>query len=396
MPSGGALWYDSRVPRGRRAFQLLLEASTLDEIESFFKTTKANFAYIVGVADGQTARCFEWPVFEVKRRESHSRLGLTVLTNHFTEFSWGLPRPDDKRFWMTRTRRQNLLTLAKHFKGSINDKVMKDIMDTRIEDLGATTDMTVYQLVVVPERYELWFKLPGRAGLEPHRHARAAEAARGVNHGQYYVVFDCGTMGTKTAIYSLDATRVAEAYRENKISYPKPGWAEMDANGFVENVREGVRECISKSGVNPAEIRAITASGIICGIVGIDEEWAARHPRSSHTSTTRAAGEAAYVRAHAKPVWVKESANAIVDEFMPPLILRWFLNHYEGFREKAVKVVNNGPFVLGTLAGLRADERSSTGRLCPAGSSATTRASAGGRAARWTSSAYRWRFCPRS
>ena len=161
MPSGGALWYDSRVPAVVELFSFLLEASTLDEIESFFKTTKANFAYIVGVADGQTARCFEWPVFEVKRRESHSRLGLTVLTNHFTEFSWGLPRPDDKRFWMTRTRRQNLLTLAKHFKGSINDKVMKDIMDTRIEDLGATTDMTVYQLVVVPERYELWFKLPG-------------------------------------------------------------------------------------------------------------------------------------------------------------------------------------------------------------------------------------------
>ena len=179
--------------------------------------------------------------------------------------------------------------------------------------------------------------------------------------GQYYVVFDCGTMGTKTAIYSLDATRVAEAYRENKISYPKPGWAEMDANGFVENVREGVRECISKSGVNPAEIRAITASGIICGIVGIDEEWRPVTPFVSYLDN-RAAGEAAYVRAHAKPVWVKESANAIVDEFMPPLMTR----------------------------------RSSTGRLCPAGSSATTRASAGGRAARWTSSAYRWRFCPRS
>ncbi len=161
MPSGGALWYASRVPAVVELLSFLFEASTLDEIESFFKTTKSNFAYIVGVADGQTARCFEWPVFEVKRRESHSRRGLTVLTHHFTECSWGLPRPDDKRFWMTRTRRQNLLTLAKHFKGAINAKVMKDILDTRIEDLGATTDMTLYQLVAVPERYELWFKLPG-------------------------------------------------------------------------------------------------------------------------------------------------------------------------------------------------------------------------------------------
>ena len=162
MPSGGALWYDSRVPAVTELFSFLLQSSTLDEMESFFQTTKANYAYIVGVADGQTARCFEWPVFEVKRRESHSRPGLTVLTNHFTEFSWGLPRPDDATFWRTRSRRQNLLTLAKHFKGTINEKIMMDIMDTRIEDLGATTDMTLYQLVAVPERFELWFKIPER------------------------------------------------------------------------------------------------------------------------------------------------------------------------------------------------------------------------------------------
>ena len=160
MPSGGALWYDSRVPSVAKLFEFLLDGASLDEIESFFQTTKSNFAYIVGVADGQTARCYEWPVFEIKRRESHSRQGLTVLSNHFTEFSWGLPRPEDKANWMTRTRRQNLLTLAKHFKGTIDAKTMKKIMDTRIEDLGATTENTLYQLVVVPESYEMWVKVP--------------------------------------------------------------------------------------------------------------------------------------------------------------------------------------------------------------------------------------------
>lgn len=161
MPSGGALWYDSRVPAITELFQFLLDSETLDDIESCFQTTKANYAYIIGVADGQTARCYEWPVFEVKRRESHSRPGLTVLSNHFTEFSWGLPRPDDKTHWMTRTRRQNMLTLAKHLKGTIDDKTMMKMMDTRIEDLGATTDMTLYQMVVVPERFQLWLKIPG-------------------------------------------------------------------------------------------------------------------------------------------------------------------------------------------------------------------------------------------
>lgn len=172
---------------------------------------------------------------------------------------------------------------------------------------------------------------------------------------KYYIAFDCGTMGTKTALYGEDSSRVAEAYRENKISYPRPGWAEMDANCFVDNVREGIRECVSKSGVNPADIQAISASGIICGIVGIDEEWRPVTPFVPYLDN-RAAGEAEWVRKNVKPLWVGESANSIVDEFMPPMILRWFLNHYSGFRENAVKVVNNGPFVLGTLAGLTADK----------------------------------------
>ena len=173
--------------------------------------------------------------------------------------------------------------------------------------------------------------------------------------GKYYIAFDCGTMGTKTALYSIDSTRVAEAYRENKISYPRPGWAEMDANCFVNNVREGVRECLAKSGVNPAEVRSISASGIICGIVGIDENWQPVTPFVPYLDN-RAGGEAKWVRENVEPVWGEESGNAIVDEFMPPMILRWFLNKYTGFRENAVKVVNNGPFVLGTLAGLTAKE----------------------------------------
>ncbi|MEG1642339.1 MAG: C45 family peptidase [Synergistaceae bacterium] len=157
-PSGGDLWYESRTPSVTNLFEFLLNSTSLDEMETFFQTTKSNYAYIVGVADSQTARCYEWPVFEVKRRESHSRQGLAVMSNHFTEFSWGLPRPDDKANGFTRSRRQNLLTLAKHLKGSINDAVMMKIMDTKYEDMGATMINTIYQIVVVPSEYKIWFK----------------------------------------------------------------------------------------------------------------------------------------------------------------------------------------------------------------------------------------------
>ena len=75
---------------------------------------------------------------------------------------------------------------------------------------------------------------------------------------RYYIGFDCGTMGTKTALYREDSVRMAEAYRENIISYPHPGRAEMDARGFVRNVEEGVRECLHKSGVNPMKTGSLS------------------------------------------------------------------------------------------------------------------------------------------
>ncbi|MDR1472220.1 MAG: C45 family peptidase [Synergistaceae bacterium] len=160
-PSGGALQYHNRVPAIAELLMFLLDSPDLDQLESFFHSTRSNFAYVVGAADDHTSRCFEWPVFDVKRRLSVRRPGLMAATNHFTEPSWGLPRPDDHKFARTRTRRQNLLNLAEHFKGSIDVPRMKKIMDTRLEDLGATSDSTVYQVVAEPSSMTVSLKVPG-------------------------------------------------------------------------------------------------------------------------------------------------------------------------------------------------------------------------------------------
>ncbi|MDR3321431.1 MAG: C45 family peptidase, partial [Synergistaceae bacterium] len=159
-PSGGALHYPNRVPAIAELFTFLLDSPDLDQLESFFQSTRSDFAYVIGTADDQTSRCFEWPVFDVKRRLSVKRPGLMVATNHFTEPSWGLPRPDDEKFSWTRTRRKNLLNLAEHFKGSIDVARMKKILDTRLKDLGATTDNTVYQIIAVPQSMTLSLKVP--------------------------------------------------------------------------------------------------------------------------------------------------------------------------------------------------------------------------------------------
>ncbi len=90
---------------------------------------------------------------------------------------------------------------------------------------------------------------------------------------QYYIGFDNGTMGTKIAVYSIDGTLISEAYREHEIKYPKPGWAEMDPDQFYNVVTDGITECMKKSNINPKNVRGISCSGIICGLVPIDDNW---------------------------------------------------------------------------------------------------------------------------
>ena len=160
MPSGGNLFIENRFFTPTALITAMEECENLDDFRTFLWTAKASFSYLVTVADASSARVFECSSFDAKQRTTVSRPGLSVITNHFTEKSWGMPRPDDATYWHTRTRRQNLLNLAAHFKGAINEEIMKDILATPLEQLGAMSSDTAYQTIVVPSEMKFLFNIP--------------------------------------------------------------------------------------------------------------------------------------------------------------------------------------------------------------------------------------------
>jgi len=171
----------------------------------------------------------------------------------------------------------------------------------------------------------------------------------------YYIGFDCGTQGTKVAIYAGDSTLVAETFREHRILYPKPGWAEMDANQFYQVVIEGIAECVRKAKINPDEVKGISCSGIICGIVPIDQHWNTLGPYILYLDG-RSAEEAAQIQRQVEPLWLSESGNAEVGPFMPPVMLKWLISHQPELMAKSKKFVTNSQFVMGKLGGMTADD----------------------------------------
>ncbi|MHB8277996.1 MAG: xylulokinase [Candidatus Humimicrobiaceae bacterium] len=172
---------------------------------------------------------------------------------------------------------------------------------------------------------------------------------------QYYIGFDNGTMGTKIAVYSIDGSLISEAYREHEIKYPRPGWAEMDPDQFYRVVTDGISECMKKSKINPANVRGISCSGIICGIVPIGENWNPVGPYVPFLDG-RAQEEAEYVRNNSEPVWAEEAGNSEVSAYMPPLVLKWFMNKEKNVFKKIRKTVSAAQYVLGRLGELKAED----------------------------------------
>ena len=140
-------------------FDIMFDADDLNDIDLFFNTTNSSSSSIINVADSQKGVSYEWCPIDVKHCESENPEGLLVSTNYFLNPEWDFPVPSDADSWNAITRRENLLKLLDSKKGSVDVSVMQDIIATPFEDGGAMLDLTVYQLVVVPETFELWIRV---------------------------------------------------------------------------------------------------------------------------------------------------------------------------------------------------------------------------------------------
>lgn len=161
-PSGGSIHYDNRTHSTQTLFALLFDAQDMKYEDTFFHTTNTGSSFIIGVADKKEARAYEWAFFDVKRSAGASKDGLMVITNHFTDESWGIRTPSDGRSWNSLSRRKNLQTLAEKHRGAIDAKVMMKIIETPYEKGGAATaEGTMYQLTVKPQDMALWIRIPG-------------------------------------------------------------------------------------------------------------------------------------------------------------------------------------------------------------------------------------------
>lgn len=163
MPSGGDTWLNDRVPSVAALFQMLLESPSLSAFDADIRSRHSNFAYIIGAADPSGAHCYEWSPKGMFLRPNDDD-GMMTMTNHYVDPRWNIALPEDARFWRTCSRRCNLQECAGNYCGLFDAAMMRRVLDLNIAQGGATTDLTIYQTVIVPATLEFWINVPGLQG----------------------------------------------------------------------------------------------------------------------------------------------------------------------------------------------------------------------------------------
>jgi xylulokinase len=175
---------------------------------------------------------------------------------------------------------------------------------------------------------------------------------------KYYIGFDAGTQSVKVAVYREDMVCVASSSSPTTLTYPQPGWVDMDVDEYLALTIHGMAECakqMRRQGLDPSDVQAIMGDGIICGIAGVDADGNAITPYINYLDS-RTQEDELMINSWDLDIWGKETGNPEAKCMFPALFARWFLKNSEAFQERGAKFIHNAPYVLAHLAGLKAED----------------------------------------
>jgi len=170
---------------------------------------------------------------------------------------------------------------------------------------------------------------------------------------KYLVGVDLGTSGTKSALYQVDGTKVAEASAEVALHYPKPGIVEQDNADFYDSAAATVKKCIDQSGVNAQDIAAIAFDSQMAGVGLIDDDF---QPIARFDS---------WLDMRCKPYieWMENEAGELITELTgcPPTCdhgpkMLWWKHEQPEVYNQTAKFIMPGTYVAGRMGELKSDQ----------------------------------------
>lgn len=170
---------------------------------------------------------------------------------------------------------------------------------------------------------------------------------------QYLIGVDLGTSSTKSALYTLDGTRIAIASAEVPLYHPQPGVVEQENNDFYQTAARTVRQCLQESGIDPRQVAAIAFDSQMAGVGSIDEDFNPATRFDSWLDMRCQPFIEQIDRDHGDLVTHLTGCPPTCDH--APKIMWWQAEQPADYA-KVAKFVMPSTYVAGKMAGLRADQ----------------------------------------
>lgn len=172
---------------------------------------------------------------------------------------------------------------------------------------------------------------------------------------EYVIGVDLGTSGTKTVLFSTDGQPLASKTIEYPLYQPQNGWAEQAPEDWWHAACGSMKEVISKSGINPKDIKGIGISGQMHGLVMLDKAgnvlrksiiWCDQRTAAECEEITNKVGASRLIELTANPALTGFTASKIL----------WVRNHEPEVYEKCAHILLPKDYVRYMLTGEFATE----------------------------------------
>lgn len=165
----------------------------------------------------------------------------------------------------------------------------------------------------------------------------------------YLMGIDLGTSGLKTVLFDETGKAAAQAVADYPLLQPRNGWAEQVPDAWWEACVKTIREVLSVSGAEPADIAGIGIAGQMHGLVMLDADgtvlrncilWCDGRTGAECAEITRLVGPSRLIQVTANPaltgftagkiLWVKKHETKLYERcrhiLLPKDFLRWRLS----------------------------------------------------------------------
>ncbi len=162
---------------------------------------------------------------------------------------------------------------------------------------------------------------------------------------EHVIGIDIGTTGTKTVLFAPATGIVAQTTRAAALHSPRPGFAEADPAQWLENVLDSIREVVSVSDVDPAEISAVATTGMVPAVLAVDAKGVPVR-QAILQNDTRAAREVDEIReATASLDLVRLTGSEVTQQSIAPTLL-WLSRNEPDAWARVARVQGSYDWVL--------------------------------------------------